>query len=609
MPHALAFLLLLQGPSTAPVVINEFVYDDQGADTVEFVELYNRSGAPVDISGWTVDCGDTTVCAGVCTTPGCLAANNNADFTIPPATILPAGGYWVIGMAAVPGVNQVTVSTLENDEEWIVLRDAASAIVDAVAYEVNLQNTCFPATNLEGPGIYGNNVTTEGSAAPYGPQNLSVSRVFNGYDSDNNGTDFAMLPWTPGASNDSLGNALPIADNYDAAVVGTSDPNWRGSFVTPVVVDPTVPGPIVPPFTANQNPSAIAASPQGGNALIFWDPTGGGNAGPLLSAPTDRVDLECYVYLDVAPHAVSTIAQFETWTIGAQGTTDAFGNHPDPGGLLAANGITGLASPNTGIGWTYVHHTTIPGVTTGVLYLVDYNDGGTDNIVLGSVAITAGGNDGWRRIRLRVNGSRVDGWFGGPLGTTEGVHFSGTATQPRAGTTYFQYRELVSVNATTRPLTIDALRVEAAEAGVDFVTPPSHCFGSGGCAPAIGWSGGDASVTAPGPFSVDLARANSPSTAVLVLGVVNTGIFPLDLGLIFPPASGPCYLLQDFPILVTLATAGGGPCVGTSAVGFPSLAGATVGGTIYVQYGVIDPVTPLGFPIVMSDGLAVTLQP
>src|SRR5262245_12985379 len=190
MPHALALFLLLQGPSTAPVVINEFVYDDQGADTVEFVELYNRSGAPIDISGWVVDCGDATGCG---TPPACTAGcatNNNADFTIPAATILPAGGYWVIGMAAVPGVNQVTALTLENDEEWIVLRDATSAIVDAVAYEANLQNVCFPATNLEGPGIYGNNVTTEGSAPPYSPQNLSVSRVFNGYDSNNNGTDF-----------------------------------------------------------------------------------------------------------------------------------------------------------------------------------------------------------------------------------------------------------------------------------------------------------------------------------------------------------------------------------------------------------------------------------
>src|SRR5262245_13638215 len=155
MPHALALFLLLQGPSTAPVVINEFVYDDQGTDNVEFVELYNRSGAPVDISGWTVDCGDAPAACQTTCTPGCSeTTNNNADFVIPAATILPAGGYWVIGMAAVPGVNQVTLSTLENDMEWIVLLDSTSAIVDAVSYETNLNNPCFPASYVEGPGIF-----------------------------------------------------------------------------------------------------------------------------------------------------------------------------------------------------------------------------------------------------------------------------------------------------------------------------------------------------------------------------------------------------------------------------------------------------------------------
>ncbi|MCI0587102.1 MAG: lamin tail domain-containing protein [Planctomycetes bacterium] len=609
MPHAFPLVLLLQAGAAAPVVINEFAYDDSGVDDREYIELYNRTALPVDISGWVVDCGDPTVCAGVCGgAPACLAANNNADFAIPGApgsatTVLAAGDYYVIGTAIVPGVDQVfapgAAGIIENSEEWISLVDPLGAIVDTVSYETNLNEACFPlATRAEGPGIHGNQTMTDLLAPAFA--RLSWSRVSDGFDTDNNGRDFAQMPASPGASND-LASILLYAADFDAAVVGVEPAEWGGSFVNPHVIDPTL-------VDAN-NPNAIAASPQGGNALIFWDPTGGGNAGLLVSQSTDRVDLECYVYLDAAAHAASAIAQFESWTIGAQGTSDSFGNHPDPGGLLAANGITGLASPNTGIGWTYVHHTTIPGVTTGVLYLVDYNDGGTDNILLGSIPITAGGNDGWQRLRLRVNGSRVDGWFGGPLGTTEGVHIAGTASQPGPGTTYFQYRELVSVNATTRPLTVDAVRVEAAEAGVDFVTPPSHCFGSGGCAPSIGWSGGAASVTAPGPFSVDLARANSPSTAVLLIGVVNTGLFPLDLGLLFPPASGPCYLLQDFPILVTLASAGGGPCAGTSTVGFGSLAGATVGGTIYVQYGVIDPVTPLGFPIVMSDGLAVTLQP
>ncbi len=601
MPHALAFLLLLQGPSTAPVVINEFSYDDTGTDTHEFIELYNRSGAPVDISGWVVDCGDSpTTCQTTCT-PGCSeTTNNNGDFTIPGlplsgTTILAAGDYYVIGMPAVPNVDQAAGAvTLENDEEWIVLKDGAAAIVDAVSVEVNLQNLCFPAAHLEGPGIYGNNVMTEVG------QQLSVSRVPSGFDSNNNGRDFGLLPWTPGASNDSLANALPISETFDAGIVGSSTTLLRGSFVTPRVIDPTL-------ADAN-NPNAIAASPQGGNALICWDPTGGGNAGILLSQPTDRIDVEGYVYLDAVPHAVAAITQFETWTLGAQGTTDSFGNHPDPAGFLAANGITGLAHPNTGIGWTYLHHTTVAGVTTAILYLVDYNDGGTDNIVLGSVAITAGGNDGWQRLRLRVNGSKVDGWLGGPLGTTEGVHLTGTASQPRAGTAYFQYRELVSNNATTRPLTIDGLTVRAAEAGVDPSVPPVPCAGSGACAPTIAWSGGDASLSAPGPFAVGLSRALAPASAILLISTATAG--PFDLATILPPASASCYLLQSFLFVkFPVTTAGPGPCAGTASVVFPNLVGAFPGGTVYLQYAVVDPAGPLGIPVAMSDGLVVTVLP
>ena len=76
MPHAFALLLLLQAGSTAPVVVNEFSYDDGGTDDREYIELFNRTALPIDISGWVVDCGDPTACAAGCAgVPACLAAN------------------------------------------------------------------------------------------------------------------------------------------------------------------------------------------------------------------------------------------------------------------------------------------------------------------------------------------------------------------------------------------------------------------------------------------------------------------------------------------------------------------------------------------------------
>jgi hypothetical protein len=590
MSSPLLLFLLLQGSSTAPVVINEFAYDDTSTDTIEYVELYNRSGAAVDISGWVLDAADLI--------------GANLVYTVPAATILPAGGFYVFGSALVPNVNQILLASnnWENDNESLTLRDSTSAIVDTLIYEAN--KGIFNAALAEGPGIFGNNLTTE--AAPFA--RITPSRIVDGYDTDNNGRDFANLPATPGASNN-LASALPYSDNFDAAIVGTEPAAWMGSFVNPRVIDPTVPD-------AN-NPNAIAASPQGGNALICWDPTGGGNAPMFLTAPTDRVDLECYVYLKSTNAAgAAAPGEYESWTIGVQGTGDSFGSFPDPAGFLQANGVAfgttaggAVCEPNTGVAWTFIVFRDALGTNTATLYLVDENDGGTDNTVLGSVSISPGVNDGWQRLRLRVNGSRIDGWFGGPLGTTEGTHFSGTAAQPGPGSVYLQYREFITTNATTRPLTLDAVTIRAAEAGVDYVTPAAACAGSGGCAPSIAWTGGDASLAASGPFSVDLSRALGPSTAVLVIGVTNTGLFPLDLGIVFPPATAPCYLLQDLPILVTLATVGGGACAGTTSVGFPSLAGATVGGTLYLQWGVLDVGSPIGFPIVMSDGLAVTIQP
>ncbi|HET6204108.1 MAG TPA: lamin tail domain-containing protein [Planctomycetota bacterium] len=605
--------LLAASPAAAQVVLNELSYDDHDADTHEFIELLNVSASPVDLSGWTIDCGDSPTACQVSCAPGCAeTTNNNTDFTIPPGTVLPPGGTWVLGNATnVPNVNQpIPPDSLENDEEWIVLLDASLAVVDAVAYETNKNNVCFPMGMVaEGPGIQGNYLLVDGLVPPYGAQSLSLSRVRNGRDTNNNGRDFALLPWTPGASNDSLPAALPIAEDFDAGAPGTPSPLWRGSFVDPAVVDPTAVGPVVPPFGGPCNPNAIPASPQGGNALVFGDPGGGGNAGLLLVGPTDQVEIECYVYLNAAPHGSAPIAQVETWSLGLQGTSDSFGNHPDPAGLLASAGVLGLVDPNTGVAWSYVHVTDTLGATTAVLYLVDENDGGTDNLVLGSIPIVAGANDGWQRLRLRVNGARVEGWFGGTLGANDGTAFSGTLTQPGPGTIYFQSREAVVDNTTTRPLTIDALAVRRHSVGVEPVDPPAPCVGSGGCAPRMGWNGGTVSVSNGGPFEITMDRGLGGAFAMYVIGFTNTAPWPIEIGAIF--GGGPCWSLNDIAGTSGAPFVGAGACEGKRVLTIPSIAGATPGAVLYVQGWVFpdlgSPVT--GLPLVFSDGLGITLQP
>src|SRR5215510_4435251 len=91
----LGFAPAPQGLPNAPVVINEIQYDEYSVspDVREFVELYNRSLIPVDISGWTLTNKD--------------AASAPVVYTIPASTILQPGGFWVMGSALVPNVNQV----------------------------------------------------------------------------------------------------------------------------------------------------------------------------------------------------------------------------------------------------------------------------------------------------------------------------------------------------------------------------------------------------------------------------------------------------------------------------------------------------------------------
>ncbi len=65
------------GPRIGPVVISEIMYNASGGnDDLEYIELRNITGAPVDMSNWKIDRG--------------------ADFTFAAGTTIPAGGVLVL---------------------------------------------------------------------------------------------------------------------------------------------------------------------------------------------------------------------------------------------------------------------------------------------------------------------------------------------------------------------------------------------------------------------------------------------------------------------------------------------------------------------------------
>ena len=219
-----------QGPGTslAPVVINEFAYDDSGTDDKEFVELFNRSNAPVDLSNWTIECIEGT-------SPG----GSNSVYTIASGVIIPAGGYVVIGTATVPnltpGTPAASVNWLENSSgpDGIVLADSTATVVDSVLWCTALWTAPIP-TFIEGAGLNGR-VFAGDSAA--NPNFTTCQRRVDGFDTDNNGFDFVYMGWTPGTANGSA-NALVL--NHVQRCDGTAGGDLSSDFAVDAAAAPAV---------------------------------------------------------------------------------------------------------------------------------------------------------------------------------------------------------------------------------------------------------------------------------------------------------------------------------------------------------------------------------
>ena len=105
------------------IVINEIMYDPPSDQLDgEFIELHNRGAIAVDLSGWRF--------------------TDGPNFTIPPGTIIPAGGYLVCAANAarlravhgdIPVVGDFE-GRLANRGELVRLVDAHDNLVDAVDY-------------------------------------------------------------------------------------------------------------------------------------------------------------------------------------------------------------------------------------------------------------------------------------------------------------------------------------------------------------------------------------------------------------------------------------------------------------------------------------------
>lgn len=678
----LASQSLAQGGANAPVVINEFCYDDSGSDDYEFVELYNASRTSVDISGWKLESADPL--------------GPNAGYTIPKGTVLAPGGFWVIGTNRVPAVDQVAGSgnLWENSNESLTLVDANGKVVDTLVYEAN--KGYWPGAKFETEGVWGNftgiqpagvftailrgrnevppvrtqavgravvrldaatrrvtiraqsngAMTTtaahlhqaaagsngpvivplkqvskdpdvwEGSAvltpaqvsalqaggtyvnfhsarAPAGEirgqalplPTTSWQRKQDGLDTGNNGYDFVIRPSTPGISNAPLGPKMPYKPDFDKMAPETILPEWGGTFAGARVIDPTK--------VSKSNPNAIPASPQGGNAVVFWDNSGGGNHNMLIAdVPRDGTIL-AWVYFDAN---LAPAGQSQTWTIGF-GSTGTFYNIPDPSGSL---GFT--ANGNTGLAFTY--QVTDKAAT---LYVVEHHDGGwgtgakTKPRVVGKIDIKKGVNDGWRQLRLDINRDRIFAAFGDCVSNTafpaRGKSWI-LERMPRINNVYVSYREALTDNSKARPPTLDKIEIGPCSGNVEFLGQLTKT--GAGREPIIHVN----SAPVVGNANWAITMSNLPPRSIGVLYASRRRRFPpLDIGAAGGQPGSFLYVDEGDNVNVRLQANSDGS---TLHLRFVPCHVKFVGTTIYLQYFGVDPTIKAPLPVFNTKAMAVT---
>jgi len=163
--------------TNANVVINEFLVNPAGTDGgYEWIELYNNQSTPVDISSWTLKF---------------PVSGTSPDWktviTISSPNFITANGYFLLAQeyytTITPDQTYANGDTLLNTSGGIALFDDSGNSVDRVVYGV-------PDPDLV-PGAEGDN------PAPSGSDSLSISRVPDGKDTNNNGVDFETSPPSP----------------------------------------------------------------------------------------------------------------------------------------------------------------------------------------------------------------------------------------------------------------------------------------------------------------------------------------------------------------------------------------------------------------------------
>lgn len=96
--------------ANSDIVINEVLPDPDGSDDTEFIELYNKGGETVTVTGWKLT--DT---------------NGSTDIYMLPENTISAGGYKAFAKSA-------TGISLNNDADGVILKDSSDQQIDSMSF-------------------------------------------------------------------------------------------------------------------------------------------------------------------------------------------------------------------------------------------------------------------------------------------------------------------------------------------------------------------------------------------------------------------------------------------------------------------------------------------
>jgi vibriolysin len=179
---------------TGHLVINEVEYDEIGTDSGEFVEIYNGTSAPVNLSGYSLVLvnGDTST--------------SYLTQSLSSAGTLAAGQYLVVGnpsVTAAAGALKINFSAgsdkIQNGAPDGVALINGSTLVDAISYEGSIT-----AASITGVGTVSlvEGTALAASVADSNTATKSLARYPNGTDTGNASTDWTLRSVvTPGAAN------------------------------------------------------------------------------------------------------------------------------------------------------------------------------------------------------------------------------------------------------------------------------------------------------------------------------------------------------------------------------------------------------------------------